>query len=106
MRRRAQRFLAAQNPSAGVPAGNQVLGCRLQCPRTPHNHYGTPPWGPLGTLDLEKSKKSLFSPVSGALKKTQVPETLGLKIGLKVKFRQSEAVSSKLSHVEPLTNLL
>ena len=42
-----------------------------------------------------------------ALKTTQVPATLGgLKITLKVKVRQNEAVSSKLSHVDPLTNLL
>ena len=35
-----------QNPSAGVPAGNQLLGCVPQCPKTPHNHYGNLPWGP------------------------------------------------------------
>ena len=45
-----------QNPSAGVPAGNQVLGCLLQCPKTPYNHYGTLPWGPQGTLGPAKSK--------------------------------------------------
>ena len=39
-----------QNPPAGVPAGNQVLGCLLQCPKTPYNHYGTLPWGPQGSL--------------------------------------------------------
>ena len=26
-----------QNPSAGVPAGNQLLGCLLQCPKTLYN---------------------------------------------------------------------
>ena len=62
-------FLRPQNPPAGVPAGKQVLGCRLQCPRTPQDQYGTPPWGPLGTLGLAKPKKSRFSPISGALKK-------------------------------------
>ena len=36
-------FWRPQNPPAGVPAGKQTLGCRLQCPRTPHNQYGTPP---------------------------------------------------------------
>ena len=45
-----------QNPSAGVPAGDQVLGCLLQCPKTPYNHYGTLPWGPLGTLVSATSK--------------------------------------------------
>ena len=50
-------FLQPQNPSPGVPAGEQVPGCLLQCPRTPHNHYGTPPWGPLGTLGPAKPKK-------------------------------------------------
>ena len=35
-----------QNPSAGVPAGNQMLGCFLQCPKTPYNQHGTLPWGP------------------------------------------------------------
>ena len=44
-----------QNPSAGVPADNQVLGCLLQCPKTPHSHYGTLPWGPQGTLGPGKS---------------------------------------------------
>ena len=38
-----------QNPSAGVPAGHQVLGRLLQCPKTPHNQYGALPWGPPGT---------------------------------------------------------
>ena len=45
-----------QIPSAGVPAGHQVLGCLLQCRRTPHNHYGALPWGPLGTLGPAKAK--------------------------------------------------
>ena len=48
-------LLRPQNPSAGVPAGNQVLGCLLQSPKTPHNHYGTLPWGPQGTLGPAKS---------------------------------------------------
>ena len=61
-----------QNCFTGVPAGNQVLQCLLQCPRTPHNHYGTPPWGPSGTRGPAKSKKSRNLPVSGGLKKTQV----------------------------------
>ena len=65
-------FLRPQNRSPGVPAGNQVLGCLLQCPRTPHNHYGTPPWGPSGTRGAAKSKKSRNSPVSGSTKKAQV----------------------------------
>ena len=50
-----------QNPSAGVPAGNQLLGCLLQCPKTPHNHYGTLHWVPQGTLGPAKLVKfSLF----------------------------------------------
>ena len=44
-----------QNPSAGVPAGHQVLGSLLQCPKTPHNNYGTLPWGLQGTLGPAKS---------------------------------------------------
>ena len=47
-------FWRPLNPPAGVPAGKQTLGCRLQCPRTPHNQYGTPPWGPWGTLGPAK----------------------------------------------------
>ena len=69
-------FLRPQNPSPGVPAGKQVLGCLLQCPRTPHNHYGTPPWGPLGTLGPAKPEKSRISPVSGPRKKHKCPATL------------------------------
>ena len=49
-------LLRPQNLSAGVPAGNQVLGCLLQCPKTPHNQYGALPWGPPGTLGPAKSK--------------------------------------------------
>ena len=44
-----------QNPSAGVPTGHQVLGCLLQCPKTPHNQYGALPWAPQGTLGPAKS---------------------------------------------------
>ena len=64
-------FLRPQNPPAGVPAGKQVLGCRLQCPRTPQGQYGTPPWGPLGTLGLAKSKKiAIFGHFRGPEKNT------------------------------------
>ena len=63
-------------------------------------HLGAPwaPWAP-------KIKKiAIFAHFRGH-EKTQA--TLGgLRIALKVKFRQNEAVSSKLSSVEPLTNLL
>ena len=45
-----------QNPSAGVAAGHQVLGCFLQCPKTPYDHYGTLRWDPPGTLGPAKSK--------------------------------------------------
>ena len=64
------------NPSAGVPAGHQVLGCLLQCPKTPHNQYGALPWDPQGTLCLAKSKEPQISPIS--------------------KFRKNEAVSSNI----------
>ena len=46
--------LRPRNP----PAGKRTLGCLLQCPKTPQNQYGTPPWGPRGTLVLAKSKTS------------------------------------------------
>ena len=45
-----------RNLSAGVPAGDQVLGCLLQCLKTPHNQYGALPWGPPGTLGPTDSK--------------------------------------------------
>ena len=61
-----------QNPSAGVSAGHQVLGCLLQCPKTPHNHYGALPWGPPGTLGPAKLKKPRIPPIPGSPKKTQV----------------------------------
>ena len=32
-----------------------MLGCLLRCPKTPHNHYGTLPWVPQGTLGPAKS---------------------------------------------------
>ena len=60
-----------QNPSVGVSAGHQVLGCLLQCPKTPHNQYGALPWGPPGTLGPAKSKKTRISPILGS-PKTQV----------------------------------
>ena len=50
-----------QNPSAGVPAGNQVLGCLLQCPKIPHNYYGTLPWGPQGTLVRQNPTCKIFT---------------------------------------------
>ena len=61
-----------QNPSAGVPAGHQVLGCLLQCPKTPHNQYGALPWGPPGTLGPAKSKTPRISPIPGSPKRTRV----------------------------------
>ena len=61
-----------QNPSVGFPAGNQLLGCFLQCPKTPHNQYGALPWGPRGALGPAKSKKPQISPIAGSPKKTQV----------------------------------
>ena len=44
-----------QNWFTGVPARKKVLGGLLYCPKTPHNHYGTLPWGPQGTLDPAKA---------------------------------------------------
>ena len=61
VRRRALRFFATPKPVCGVPAGNQVLGCLLQCPRTPHNHCGAPPWVPQGTPGPAKLKITNFT---------------------------------------------
>ena len=63
--------------------------------------------GSLGHPGSGKIKKiAIFAHFRGP-EKTQVPATLGgLKIALQVKFRQNEAVSSKLSSAEPLTNRL
>ena len=44
-----------QNCFKGVPARKKVLGGLLKCPKTPHYHYGTLPWGPQGTLSPAKS---------------------------------------------------
>ena len=44
----------------GGPCMKKVLGGLLYCPQTPHNHYGTLPWGPQGTLDLAKANLEKF----------------------------------------------
>ena len=67
---RAQRFFAAQTPSAGVPAGNQVLVCLRQCSRTPQNHYGNPNFGALGLLGSGKTKK--IAKVDETLKRLKI----------------------------------
>ena len=51
-----------KNRSVGVPAGEKVIKSLLECPKEPHNHYGTLPWGPWGTLDRAKSKILQISP--------------------------------------------
>ena len=77
-----------QNCFTGVPVSKKVLQWLLNHTKTPHNHYGTLPGGPHGTLGPAKSKKSRIAPVSRASKKTQVDATLkGPKIALKLKFR-------------------
>ena len=91
-------LVRTQSPSAGVPEGHQVLGCLLQCPKTPHNQYGTLPWGPLGTSGPAKSKKLRISPILGSSKKTRhkskPPKTP--KKSKKSKFHENEAVSSNI----------
>ena len=46
-----------QNWVVGVPARERVIESLLKYPKGPHNHYGTLPWGPRGTLDVAKSEK-------------------------------------------------
>ena len=64
--------VGSQNPSAGVPAGNQVLGCLLQCPKTPCNHFGTLPWGPQAPWVQQNQKYSEFHPFRGPPPKIKV----------------------------------
>ena len=45
-----------QNCFTGVPVSKKVLQCLLNHTKTPHNHYGTLPGGPHGTLGPAKSK--------------------------------------------------
>ena len=59
-------FWRPRNPLAGVPADKQTLRCRPQCPNTPCNQYGTPPWVPWGTLGPTKAEKMRISAVCGA----------------------------------------
>ena len=65
-----------QNCFTGVPASKKVLQCLLNHTKTPHNHYGTLPGVPQGTLGPAKSKKSRIAPVFRASKKTPVDATL------------------------------
>ena len=62
-----------QNCFTGVPVSKKVLQWLLNHTKTPHNHYGTLPGGPHGTLGPAKSKKSQISPVSGPRKKHKSP---------------------------------
>ena len=106
-RRRAQRFFATPKPACGGPCGQT----RARMPPTVSQDTTGSVWdstlGSLGHPGSGKIKKiAIFAHFRGPEKKP-VPATLGgLKIALKVKFRQNEAVSSKLSSVEPLGNLL
>ena len=98
--------MQTENLSAGVPVGNQVLGCLLHCPKTPHNQYGALPWGPPGTLGPAKSKIPRISPIPGSPKKTQVKNTQNPQKVKTSKIRKNEAVSSNISAQDHMTNLL
>ena len=56
------RLAGTQKLVVGVPAREKVTESLLWVPKGPHNHYGTLPWGPRGTLGPAKSKIFQISP--------------------------------------------
>ena len=98
-----------QNPSAGVPAGNQVLGCLLQCPKTPYNHYGTLPTlrspGHPGSGKIKNVLNVTHFEVPEKNTSRKAPQKLQ-NAKQKTKFRKNEATSSKKIAYDHMANLL
>ena len=106
-RRRARRFFATPKPVSGGPCGQPSAWMPPTVSQDTTQSLWDPTLGSLGHPGSGKTPKIANFTRFGAPKKTQVPGNAQTpKIAKKLKFRQNEAVSSKLFNLDPPTNQL